>query len=105
MTKEELELKIELIEENIKLIKEIVEVNRKLNGVMISAIVLAFIAILFANIGNTTFDIISVFLISLLTVITYNTLDEIVKEKRDNKLKLKQLEVKLSYYKGLLKYK
>ena len=52
MTKEELEVKIELIEKNIEFIKEMMAYNKKFDrGIIVSGI-LAFIFILIVNIEN-----------------------------------------------------
>ena len=47
----------------------------------------------------------TIFSISLFITATYNQFDKMIKEKRDNELNLRQLSIKLSYYKGLLEYK
>ena len=105
MTKEELEVKIELIEKNIEFIKEMMAYNKKFDrGIIVSGI-LAFIFILIANIENKDISIMTIFSTSLLVTATYNQFDKMIKEKRDNELNLRQLSIKLSYYKGLLEYK
>lgn len=105
MTKEELEVKIELIEKNIEFIKEMMAYNKKFDrGIIVSGI-LAFIFILIVNIENKDISIMTIFSISLFITATYNQFDKMIKEKRDNELKLRQLSIKLSYYKGLLEYK
>ena len=105
MTKEELEVKIELIEKNIEFIKEMMAYNKKFDrGIIVSGI-LAFIFILIANIENKDISIMTIFSISLFITATYNQFCKMIKEKRDNELNLRQLSIKLSYYKGLLEYK
>lgn len=105
MTKEELEFKIKLIETNIELTKEIMEFNKKSDREIVFISLLTFVGILCTNMGNTNFGIIHIFFISLFATSICNMLEKISKEKMDNKLKLKQLEIKLSYYKELLKHK
>ena len=105
MTKEELEVKIELIEKNIEFIKEMMAYNKKFDRGIIVFSILAFIFILIVNMENKDISIMTIFSISLFITATYNQFDKMIKEKRDNELNLRQLSIKLSYYKGLLEYK
>ena len=54
MTKEELEVKIELIEKNIEFIKEMMAYNKKFNRGIIVFGILVFIFILIVNMGIET---------------------------------------------------
>ena len=103
MTKEEIKLKIELIEENIKFHKEFIDFDKKTNKRMICLMVLFFIILL---IGNTIIDrdinFLDVFSISLFTSTSYNFIQRVIEKELDNKFKLEKLELDLKYYKAML---
>ena len=100
--KEKLEAKIKLTESNIELIKQIRDSNKKSDRIMIAAVALAFFALLFANIENKQLVFMSVFGISLFTTSTYIMFDKMTLEKRENSIKLRNLEFDLEYYKFTL---
>lgn len=103
MTKEEIKLKIELIEENIKFHKEFMDFDKKTNKSMTILMVLFFIILV---IGNTVIDrnisFLDVFSISLFTATSYNFIQKTLEKNLDNKFKLEKLELDLKYYKAML---
>lgn len=103
MTKEEIKLKIELIEENIKFHKEFMDFDKKTNKSMTILMVLFFIILV---IGNTVIDrnisFLDVFSISLFTATSYNFIQKTLEKNLDNKFKLEKLENELNYYKAML---
>ena len=103
MTKEEIKLKIELIEENIKFHKEFMDVDKKTNKSMTILTVLFFIILV---IGNTVIgrniSFLDVFSISLFTATSYNFIQKTLEKNLDNKFKLEKLENELNYYKAML---
>ncbi|MBP3931857.1 MAG: hypothetical protein J6D47_20095 [Peptostreptococcaceae bacterium] len=105
MTREDLEVKIELTETNIELLQEVIEFNKKTNRTMIIISVIVYAAIVFANLDTKNFDIMEIFAISFLTTSTYYQINKMIDTNREDRLKLRQLITKLQYYKGLLKYK
>lgn len=106
MTKEEIKLKIELIEENIKFHKEFMDFDKKTNKSMTILMVLFFIILV---IGNTVIDrnisFLDVFSISLFTATSYNFIQKTLEKNLDNKFKLEKLENELNYYKAMLNEK
>ena len=103
MTKEEIKLKIELIEENIKFHKEFMDFDKKTNKSMTILMVLFFIILV---IGNTVIgrniSFLDVFSISLFTATSYNFIQKTLEKNLDNKFKLEKLENELNYYKAML---
>ena len=103
MTKEEIKLKIELIEENIKFHKEFMDFDKKTNKSMTILMVLFFIILV---IGNTVIgrniSFLDVFSISLFTATSYNFIQKTLEKNLDNKFKLEKLELDLKYYKHML---
>ena len=103
MTKEELQSKIELIEENIKFHKEFMEFDKKTNKSMIILMVLFFIILLISNtLIDKNIGFLDVFSISLFTTTSYNFIHRIFEKQLDNKCKLEKLELDLKYYKHML---
>ena len=106
MTKEEIKLKIELIEENIKFHKEFMDFDKKTNKSMTILMVLFFIILV---IGNTVIgrniSFLDVFSISLFTATSYNFIQKTLEKNLDNKFKLEKLENELNYYKAMLNNK
>ena len=90
MTKEELQSKIELIEENIKFHKEFIDFDKKTNKSMIILMVLFFIILLISNtLIDKNIGFLDVFSISLFTTTSYNFIH-------------RKLEIDLKYYKHML---
>ena len=103
MTKEELQSKIELIEENIKFHKEFMEFDKKTNKSMIILMVLFFIILLLSNtLIDKNIGFLDVFSISLFTATSYNFVQKMLEKNLDNKFKLEKLELDLKYYKAML---
>ena len=103
MTKEEIKLKIELIEENIKFHKEYIEFDKKTNKIMIILMVLFFIILLISNtLIDKNIGFLDVFSISLFTATSYNFTQKALKTNLDNKFKLEKLELDLKFYKTML---
>ena len=103
MTKEELQSKIELIEENIKFHKEFMEFDKKTNKIMIILTVLFFIILLLSNtLIDKNIGFLDVFSISLFTATSYNFVQKMLEKNLDNKFKLEKLELDLKYYKAML---
>ena len=103
MTKEELQSKIELIEENIKFHKEFIEFDKKTNKSMIILMVLFFIILLISNtLIDKNIGFLDVFSISLFTATSYNFVQKMLEKNLDNKFKLEKLELDLKYYKHML---
>lgn len=103
MTKEELQSKIELIEENIKFHKEFIEFDKKTNKSMIILMVLFFIILLISNtLIDKNIGFLDVFSISLFTTTSYNFIQRMFEKQLDNKFKLEKLELDLKYYKHML---
>ena len=103
MTKEELQSKIELIEENIKFHKEFIDFDKKTNKSMIILMVLFFIILLISNtLIDKNIGFLDVFSISLFTATSYNFTQKALKTNLDNKFKLEKLELDLKYYKAML---
>ena len=102
MNIEDIKLKLKLIEDQIETTKEIYKFNKKINRTMliIEGLVLIIVLFSYGNIGNL--NIWQVFNISFLVCVTYNLLSDIVTEKNDHKIKLKELELKRMYYASLL---
>ena len=89
MTKEELQSKIELIEENIKFHKEFMEFDKKTNKSMIILMVLFFIILLISNtLIDKNIGFLDVFSISLFTTTSYNFVQKMLEKNLDNKFKL-----------------
>ena len=103
MTKEEIKLKIELIEENIKFHKEFMDFDKKTNKSMIILMVLFFIILLISNtLIDRNINFLDVFSISLFTITSYNFIQKTLEKNLDNKFKLEKLENELNYYKAML---
>ena len=103
MTKEELQSKIELIEENIKFHKEFIDFDKKTNKSMIILMVLFFIILLISNtLIDKNIGFLDVFSISLFTTTSYNFIHRIFEKQLDNKCNLEKLELDLKYYKHML---
>ena len=103
MTKEELQSKIELIEENIKFHKEFIDFDKKTNKSMIILMVLFFIILLISNtLIDKNIGFLDVFSISLFTTTSYNFIQRMFEKQLDNKFKLEKLELDLKYYKHML---
>ena len=103
MTKEELQSKIELIEENIKFHKEFIDFDKKTNKSMIILMVLFFIILLISNtLIDKNIGFLDVFSISLFTATSYNFTQNALKKNLDNKFKLEKLELDLKFYKTML---
>ena len=103
MTKEELQLKIELIEENIKFHKEFMDFDKKTNKRMIFLMSLFFIVLLLSNtLIDRNINFLDVFSISLFTITSYNFIQKTLEKNLDNKFKLEKLELDLKYYKHML---
>lgn len=103
MTKEEIKLKIELIEENIKFHKEFMDFDKKTNKRMIFLMSLFFIVLLLSNtLIDRNINFLDVFSISLFTATSYNFIQKTLEKNLDNKFKLEKLENELNYYKAML---
>ena len=103
MTKEEIKLKIELIEENIKFHKEFMDFDKKTNKRMIFLMSLFFIVLLLSNtLIDRNINFLDVFSISLFTITSYNFIQKTLEKNLDNKFKLEKLENELNYYKAML---
>ena len=103
MTKEELQSKIELIEENIKFHKEFMDFDKKTNKRMIFLMSLFFIVLLLSNtLIDRNINFLDVFSISLFTITSYNFIQKTLEKNLDNKFKLEKLENELNYYKAML---
>ena len=104
MTKEELELKISVIEKSIEWNKEIRDFDKKSNKSLIFINIFVFIAILILSVINKdkNVSILDVFSISLYIVSTYNMFNKMNEYKRDNEQELRCLNIDLDYYKTLL---
>lgn len=103
MTKEEIKLKIELIEENIKFHKEFMDFDKKTNKSMTILMVLFFIVLLLSNtLIDRNINFLDVFSISLFTTTSYNFIQRMFEKQLDNKCKLEKLELDLKYYKHML---
>ena len=103
MTKEEIKLKIESIEENIKFHKEFMDFDKKTNKRMIFLMSLFFIVLLLSNtLIDRNINFLDVFSISLFTATSYNFVQKMLEKNLDNKFKLEKLELDLKYYKAML---
>ena len=103
MTKEELQSKIELIEENIKFHKEFMDFDKKTNKRMIFLMSLFFIVLLLSNtLIDRNINFLDVFSISLFTATSYNFIQKTLEKNLDNKFELEKLENELNYYKAML---
>ena len=103
MTKEEIKLKIESIEENIKFHKEFMDFDKKTNKRMIFLMSLFFIVLLLSNtLIDRNINFLDVFSISLFTATSYNFIQKTLEKNLDNKFKLEKLENELNYYKAML---
>ena len=102
-SREELQSKIELIEENIKFHKEFIEFDKKTNKSMTILMVLFFIILLLSNtLIDKNIGFLDVFSISLFTATSYNFIQKTLEKNLDNKFKLEKLELDLKIYKTML---